>query len=139
MNETITSAIRAALDAANGRRRTRLADLDDVLHLVDQARSFEDRTGVRVTFGVVPNSYGYAASATVVTVARVDGVVRLTIKEGRAATKAYGGPGYMESTQNRDVHALVESPPAHIAIPLCAHDDCAASPEMAKACASSRI
>jgi hypothetical protein len=83
--------VRRMLDAANGRRRTRTLDLDDVVRCARAA--LRDADGWYATGGgVVANAYKYPAEQTAcVVVVRSDGLVRLAIgttgaKKGNSLT-----------------------------------------------------
>ncbi len=90
---TCTASIESALSAANGRRRTRTADIDDVNSAIREAQ--ETGWCIRV-YGCLPNSYKYRAYATVVSaVRRLNGDVVVTITEGNAVRRAGGGNGWV--------------------------------------------
>lgn len=104
---SILSSIVASLNAANGKRRTRTADVGDVERVVEQVAAGASGTALRVTLGCVPNSYGYKAPATTITVAKVGGDVRVKIACGNASKKARGGADWVESAKNYDTERLL--------------------------------
>ena len=121
MNAKQIAAIESALATANGRRRHRLASIEDVLTIVRIVASGADGTGMRRTCGTVPNSYSYKANATVITAVRAGDVVRVRVREGNAARVAGGGKGHTESAANVDVRELLSPSNAaesFIAIPV---------------------
>lgn len=76
---TSVEAIQAALGAANGRRRERTLELNDVLKAVKRARKSVDGWNA-VGGGTVANAYGYASSQTAAVVAvGSNGKVRVAV------------------------------------------------------------
>lgn len=79
MTMTLRDVIQDRLDRANGKRRTRLLGVDDVLLCVCRAAKRED--GVFWTCGgAVASSYGYVSTSTVcLAVRRADGSVAVDV------------------------------------------------------------
>lgn len=120
IDAAILSSIVAALNAANGKRRTRIASEADVLRVVERVAAGETGSALRVTLGCVPNSYSYKAPATTITSAKVGDVVRVRIACGNASKKAGGGADWVESAKNYDTERLLaeQAPEGTIEIPV---------------------
>ena len=107
MNTKQIAAIASLLETANGKRRTRTADLSQVCSLVRRVARGADGAGVRVIYGTVSNSYGYSAAATMACAVRQGAVVRVLVISTRAANVPGGGSGVAESAKNGTVKALL--------------------------------
>lgn len=118
MNKGQIAQLQTALDAANGKRRERLADMGDVMGVIVRVAKGADGTGLRKTCGTVAKAYGRPASATQITAVRAGDEVRVRITDGWAATVAGGGNGYVESAKNISVSDLLASADGAIVIPL---------------------